>query len=67
MSIYTFYPRRADGAANAFEAVELAGDAEARAHAQRVLNQYVSATEVSVWNGEQEVFTLARAASVAAE
>ena len=63
MSIYTFYPRRADGASNAFEAVELAGDDQARAFAQRVLAQHASAVEVSVWAGEREVCQVGRLAA----
>lgn len=64
MSIYTFYPRRADGASSAFQAVELAGDDQARAFAQRVLSQHASAVEVSVWAGEREVCSVARPADI---
>ena len=60
MSIYTFYPRRADGASNAFDAVELASDEQARAFASRVLAQHASAVEVAVWAGEREVCRVTR-------
>ena len=67
MSIYTFYPRKADGASSAFDAMELRNDAQARAFARRVLDQHASAVEVSIWAGEREVGRVTRAAPARAE
>ena len=63
MSIYTFYPRRADGASNAFDAADLAGDEQARAFAERVLRRHASAVEVVIWLGERQVGRVSRTAA----
>jgi hypothetical protein len=60
MPLYTFYPRRADGAAPAFETYELSHDAAALARAQAVLAEHKSAVEVVVWRGEQRIGAVAR-------
>ena len=67
MSIYTFYPRRADGAANAFDAVELADDEVARTFALKVLAQHASAVEVAIWLGDREVGRIVRSAMQVAD
>ena len=64
MPIYTFFPSRADGASNAFRAVELGGDDAARAFARRVLTEHRSAVEVTIWAGEREVGCIVRASRV---
>jgi hypothetical protein len=66
MSIYTFYPHRADGASNAFDAADLVGDAQAYDFARRVLSKHASAVEVVIWLGEREVGRVCRAAELQA-
>ena len=61
MSIYTFYPQRQDGAFNAFDAADLAGDEQACAFAQRGLATHASAVRVVIWLGEREVGRVSRA------
>jgi hypothetical protein len=49
MPMYIFYPGHADGFSNSFEAFELADDAAARAKAEAVLENHLSAHQVVVW------------------
>lgn len=65
MPLYTFYPCRPDGTSESFVTMELAGDAEARLRARRVLEAHQSASVVVAWQGERKVFALARTAAPA--
>lgn len=60
MPLFTFYPRRPDGSATAFEALELSDDDAALARARRVLDDHASAADVAVWQGERQVGQVAR-------
>lgn len=55
MAIYTFFPRKSDGSALTFEAIELADDQAAMDHCRWVLSEHLSATEVVVWDGDRRV------------
>ena len=55
MSLYTFYPTQAGGVALSFEAVELAGDAEAIARAAQIAPSHSTCARVVVWQGERLV------------
>jgi len=65
MPLFTFYPCRADGSSAAFETIECRDDAEALAHAPRVLDEHLSAVQVVIWQGEREVGALSRVTSAA--
>jgi hypothetical protein len=60
MPLYTFYPRKAAGASETFETVDLPGDAEAFSAALLALKRYDSATDIEVWCGERHVLSWAR-------
>lgn len=66
MPLFTFYPRRTDGSATAFEALELADDQAALSRARQVLEDHRSAADVAVWQGERQVGAVARAAATGA-
>lgn len=59
--LFTFYPCRADGSSTAFETAECPGDADALVRARRVLDDHLSAVEVTIWQGERQVGALSRA------
>ena len=65
MALYTFFLRRHDGDATAFEVHDLPGDAGATAFAARVQAEHPSAAYVEVFLGEREVPLPARAARAA--
>ena len=60
MPIYTFYPYTAEGSALMFEAIDLADDEIAMAHAGHMLSQHASAAEVVVWQEDRQVHREAR-------
>ena len=55
MALYTFFQRRADGDATAFEAHDLPGDAEARRQASAIHAAHPSSAYVEVFQGRREV------------
>jgi hypothetical protein len=61
MPIYTFYPCAPDGGSTSFDAADMASDAEAKAHAARLLLEHASSAYVVVWLGERQVMTCERA------
>lgn len=65
MPLFTFYPRRPDGSATAFEAFEQPDDAAALSRARQVLREHASAVEVVIWQGERRVGAVARVANPA--
>jgi len=65
LPLFTFYPRRADGAAPAFETIECADDAAALIRARQVLADHRSAVEVVVWRGDGRIGAVARVADEA--
>jgi hypothetical protein len=60
MSIYTFYPCQPDGSSTTFQAIELAEDRSAAAHAAALLDQHPSCAYIAVWCGERKVLTYSR-------
>ena len=60
MTMYTFFCCLPGGAAPAFEAHELASDADAAARADRLLGQHASCSHVAVYDGERAVLTRLR-------
>lgn len=65
MSLFTFYPCRADGSSVAFQTQECAEDAQALIFARRVLDEHQSSVEVVVWQGERRVGLVVRTVSPA--
>lgn len=61
MSLFTFYPCRADGTSTAFQVLECHDDPQALECAGRVLEEHLSAVEVVVWQGERRVGAVTRA------
>ena len=59
--LYTFYACKPDGDALTFEALELPGDTEAVARAERVLAEHASCAYVEVWEEGRQVATARRA------
>ena len=57
MTLYCFYPCAPNGLASTFETAEFETDAEAAIHAQRVLDDHLSAASVVVWCGNRKVLT----------
>lgn len=55
MALYTFFLRRADGDATAFEAHDLPGDAEAQRLARVLHAAHPSSAYVEVFQGPREV------------
>ena len=53
MTLYCFYPCAPNGLASTFETAEFETDAEAAVHAQRVLDDHLSAASVVVWCGNR--------------
>jgi hypothetical protein len=62
MSLFTFYPCRADGSSTAFQTLECPDDAQALSFARRVLEDHASSVEVVIWQGERRVGVVVRAA-----
>jgi hypothetical protein len=60
MSLYTFYPCKADGTSETFTCFDLQDDAEAGVRALRVLDEHRSCSEVVVWAGARRVITRRR-------
>jgi hypothetical protein len=60
MSLFTFYPCRADGSSTAFESFELANTAAAMVRARRVLEEHASAVRVVIWKDERRVGVVER-------
>lgn len=58
LALYTFFQRRADGDATAFEAHDLPGDAEAARHASAIHAAHPSSAYVEVFRGPREVLTV---------
>ncbi len=65
MSLFTFYPCRADGSSPAFETIDCHDDNDALSRAPKVLEEHRSAVEVVIWQGERRVGALVRADSAA--
>lgn len=55
MPMYTFHLFTIAGPALVFEAVELPHDGATFAHAGELLDRYLSADHVEVWDGERSV------------
>jgi hypothetical protein len=62
LALYTFFLRRADGDATAFEIHELLDDAAANSWAQLTAAAHASAAYVEVFHGDREVITVKRPA-----
>jgi hypothetical protein len=60
MSLFTFYPCRADGSSTAFESFELPNAAAAMVRARRVLEEHASAVQVVIWSSERRVGVVER-------
>ena len=58
LSLYTFFLRRADGDATAFEIHELLDDAAAASWGGRVAAAHTGAAYVEVFHGDREVITV---------
>jgi len=61
MSLYAFYPYRADGSSGGLETFDLPNEGLALARARAVLADHRSCVEVVVWQGERRVGSVARA------
>lgn len=61
MSLYTFYPYRADGSSTGFETFDLHDEDQALDRAREVLADHRSCVEVVVWEGERRVGAVAHA------
>ena len=62
MSLFTFYPCKADGTSSSFEMLECPDDARALIAARQVLDEHASAVEVVVWQEERRVGSVAQPA-----
>lgn len=60
MTLYTFYPCRADGTSDTFVCFDLADDTDAYVRALHVLDQHPTSSHVVVWAGERKVLTRAQ-------
>lgn len=67
MPIYIFYPQTAQGASLTFEMIELADDAAAERHCERVFADHGTAAEVVVWEGDRRVHEAIRLGAGARE
>ena len=61
MTLFSFYPYRADGSSSGIETFELANDRLALTRAREVLAGHPSCAEVVVWRGEHRIGAVARA------
>lgn len=61
MSLFSFYPYRADGSSCGIETFDLEDDLQALTRARDVLADHQSCAEVVVWQGERRVGAIARA------
>jgi hypothetical protein len=65
MAAYTIFPIEASGLAHAFIAADLENDSAAAAEAIRLLDDHMSATQVTVWREDRLVFSrLSRSCAV---
>jgi hypothetical protein len=60
MSLFTFYPCRADGSSTSFQTQMCVDDDSALSYARQVLDEHRSAVEVVVWQGERLVGSVTR-------
>jgi hypothetical protein len=65
MPVYLFHLCRRDGSSPAFEAFEIASEADVLARAKRMLDQHASCDHVDVWQEDDFIMRLDRETSIA--